>query len=188
MLLFSSYSLRSIRFNYNILCRLFTDIKFNYFLIVKLIRILLVFLIINYNRYIYYSLGLRIIYGYILLLALFVVLYRWVMWMINGWQVILRHFLPIGILGLLKIFIPILEIIGIIIRPLTLGVRLATNISCGHVVLIIFRYFAFNLNFGLLVLISLLLFALYFIEFLVCLIQAYVFWRLLYIYFRDMEL
>ena len=80
-----------------------------------------------------------------------------------------------GIEGVLKIFIPILEIIGVIIRPLTLAVRLATNISCGHVVLLIFRYFAFNVATYLVLSIRILLFRLYFIEFLVCVIQAYVF-------------
>jgi F-type H+-transporting ATPase subunit a len=87
----------------------------------------------------------------------------------------ISHFLPRGIEGLLKIFIPILEIIGVLIRPITLAIRLATNISCGHVVLLIFRFFAFNLNNLLVISISLLLFSLYFIEFLVCAIQAYVF-------------
>lgn len=87
----------------------------------------------------------------------------------------ISHFLPLGIEGLLKVFIPVLEIIGVMIRPLTLAVRLATNISCGHVVLLMFRYFAFNVASYLVVSIRILLFGLYFIEFLVCIIQAYVF-------------
>jgi F-type H+-transporting ATPase subunit a len=88
---------------------------------------------------------------------------------------ILRHFLPLGIQGLLKIFIPVLELIGVLIRPLTLAIRLATNIRCGHVVLLIFRFFAFNIANYLVLPVRLLLFGLYFIEFLVCVIQAYVF-------------
>jgi F-type H+-transporting ATPase subunit a len=87
----------------------------------------------------------------------------------------LRHFLPMGIEGLLKIFIPVLEVIGVLIRPITLAIRLATNISCGHVVLLMFRFFAFNVANYLVISISVLLFGLYFIEFLVCAIQAYVF-------------
>jgi len=85
------------------------------------------------------------------------------------------HFLPSGIEGLLKIFIPILEIIGVLIRPITLAIRLATNIRCGHVVLLIFRFFVFNIANYLVISIRILLFGLYFIEFLVCVIQAYVF-------------
>ena len=87
----------------------------------------------------------------------------------------LRHFLPSGISGVLKAFIPVLELIGVLIRPLTLAIRLATNIRCGHVVLLMFRFFAFNVANYLVISIRVLLFGLYFIEFLVCIIQAYVF-------------
>ena len=80
-----------------------------------------------------------------------------------------------GIQGILKMFIPVLELIGVLIRPLTLAIRLATNIRCGHVVLLIFRFFAFNVANYLVLSIRALLFGLYFIEFLVCVIQAYVF-------------
>lgn len=87
----------------------------------------------------------------------------------------ISHFLPRGIEGLLKLFIPVLELIGVLIRPFTLAIRLATNISCGHVVLLMFRFFAFNVANYLVISVRLLLFGLYFIEFLVCIIQAYVF-------------
>lgn len=86
----------------------------------------------------------------------------------------LRHFLPRGIEGLLKLFIPVPELVGVIIRPITLAIRLATNISCGHVVLLIFRFFAFNIANYLVISIRILLFGLYFIEFSVRAIQAYV--------------
>ena len=95
--------------------------------------------------------------------------------MVNRAVRMLAHFLPRGIRGLLKLFIPVLEIIGVLIRPLTLAVRLATNIRCGHVVLLMFRFFAFNVANYLVISIRVLLFGLYFIEFLVCMIQAYVF-------------
>lgn len=100
----------------------------------------------------------------------------------------IRHFLPRGIEGLLKLFIPVLELIGVLIRPLTLAIRLATNIRCGHVVLLIFRFFAFNVANYLVISVTILLFGLYFIEFLVCIIQAYVFRRLIYIYIMDIEI
>ncbi len=111
----------------------------------------------------------------------------WRVWAINNILRIIRHFLPSGIEGLLKLFIPVLEIIGVIIRPITLAIRLATNISCGHVVLLIFRFFAFNVANYLVISIRVLLFGLYFIEFLVCAIQAYVFRRLIYIYIIEIE-
>lgn len=106
----------------------------------------------------------------------------------NSFFRIVRHFLPLGIEGLLKMFIPLLELIGVIIRPLTLAIRLATNIRCGHVVLLIFRFFAFNVANYLVISIRVLLFGLYFIEFLVCVIQAYVFWSLIYIYIIEIEI
>jgi len=87
----------------------------------------------------------------------------------------LRHYLPLGVEGVLKVFIPLIELLGVLIRPLTLAIRLATNISCGHVVLLIFSFFVFNIINYLVFLISILLFGLYFIEFLVCAIQGYVF-------------
>jgi len=97
------------------------------------------------------------------------------------------HFLPTGVTGLLRLFIPLIEILGVMIRPITLAVRLATNIRCGHVVLLIFGYFSVSYRVGLVLIVSLLIFALFIIELLVCLIQAYVFWRLVYIYVMDIE-
>lgn len=154
----------------------------------KLILVIILFLFFNYNRYIYYSVGLRINYGYVFVYAFILITFLWRIWGINNVIIIVSHFLPIGISGVLKIFIPILEIIGVIIRPLTLAVRLATNISCGHVVLLIFSYFSFNIANYLVISIRILLFGLYFIEFLVCVIQAYVFWRLFYIYLIEIEI
>lgn len=127
-------------------------------------------------------------YGYVFIYAVLLVIVLWVLWVVNNILRILRHFLPLGIQGILKIFIPILELVGVLIRPITLAIRLATNIRCGHVVLLIFRFFAFNVVNYLVVSIRVLLFGLYFIEFLVCVIQAYVFWRLLYIYIMEIEI
>ncbi len=149
---------------------------------------MVVFLYFNYNSYIYYRVGVRINYGYVFIYAFLLVVLIWSVWALNGIWHILSHFLPLGIQGLLKAFIPILELVGVLIRPLTLAVRLATNISCGHVVLLIFRFFAFNVANYLVFSIRILLFGLYFIEFLVCAIQAYVFWRLIYIYIIEIEI
>jgi F-type H+-transporting ATPase subunit a len=136
---------------------------------------MLLFLFLNYNSYIYYSVGLTINYGYVFIYAFSLVLFLWVLWAVNSVFRLLRHFLPRGIEGVLKLFIPVLELVGVLIRPLTLAIRLATNISCGHVVLLIFSFFAFNIANHLVFSIRVLLFGLYFIEFLVCAIQAYVF-------------
>lgn len=155
--------------------------------LIKIILGIVIFLFLNYNSYIYYRVGLTIHYGYVFIYAFCLVFLLWVVWSLNGIYHMLSHFLPIGIRGLLKIFIPVLEMIGVLIRPITLAIRLATNISCGHVVLLIFRFFAFNIVNYLVISITVLLFGLYFIEFLVCAIQAYVFWSLIYIYMMEIE-
>lgn len=179
----SSNKLR-MRFIFNI----FMEIKRIRVFLVKIIRGIVLFLFLNYNSYIYYRVGLRINYGYVFIYALCLVIILWLIWIVNNVIRILRHFLPSGIQGLLKVFIPVLELIGVLIRPLTLAIRLATNIRCGHVVLLMFRFFAFNVANYLVISIRVLLFGLYFIEFLVCIIQAYVFRRLIYIYIIEIEI
>jgi len=170
------------------LIKIFIEIKRISFFLVKLILALIVFLFLNYNSYIYFRVGLTINYGYVFIYAFSMVFFIWIIWMVNNIIRMLSHFLPLGIEGLLKIFIPVLELVGVLIRPLTLAIRLATNISCGHVVLLMFRFFAFNIANYLVVSIRILLFGLYFIEFLVCAIQAYVFWSLIYIYIIEIEI
>lgn len=188
ILLFINFSLSSNKINIVFVYNIFIEIKRISVYLVKFIRSVVVFLFLNYNSYIYYSVGLTITYGYVFIYSLSIVILLWLLWRINNIIVILSHFLPLGIEGLLKMFIPVLELIGVLIRPLTLAIRLATNISCGHVVLLIFRFFAFNVANYLVISIRVLLFGLYFIEFLVCIIQAYVFWRLIYIYIIEIEI
>ena len=188
MILFMNFRLRANKLNMVFVYKIFMEIKRVRVFLIKLIGVIVVFLFLNYNRYIYYSVGLRIQYGYVFIHAFLLVFMGWLLWAVNHLSRILRHFLPLGIEGILKLFIPVLEVIGVLIRPLTLAIRLATNIRCGHVVLLIFRFFAFNIANYLVISIRVLLFGLYFIEFLVCVIQAYVFWRLLYIYIIEIEI
>lgn len=188
ILLFINFRIRANKLNLVFVFKIFIDIKRVRVFLIKLMRLIVVFLILNYNRYIHYRIGLRIQYGYVFIYAFLLVFMGWLLWAVNNIIIIIRHFLPLGIQGILKVFIPVLEIIGVIIRPLTLAIRLATNIRCGHVVLLIFRFFAFNIANYLVISIRVLLFGLYFIEFLVCVIQAYVFWRLLYIYLIEIEI
>ena len=188
LLIFSNFRFLRNKINWVFINNIFMEIKVISVFLIKLIIGLVLFLIFNYNSYIYFRVGVTINYGYVFIYAFCLVLFAWALWISNNLIRILRHFLPLRIEGLLKIFIPVLEIIGVLIRPLTLAVRLATNISCGHVVLLMFSYFAFNVANYLVLSISILLFGLYFIEFLVCVIQAYVFWSLLYIYIIEIEI
>ncbi len=183
-----NFRIRANKINSLFVLNIFMEIKRIRYFLVKIIIAVVVFLFLNYNRYIYYRVGLSINYGYVFIYAFRIVLILWIIWAVNSIFRILRHFLPRGIEGLLKVFIPVLELIGVLIRPITLAIRLATNIRCGHVVLLIFRFFAFNIANYLVISIRILLFGLYFIEFLVCAIQAYVFWRLIYIYIIEIEI
>jgi F-type H+-transporting ATPase subunit a len=175
ILLFINFRLGSNKISIMFVLKIFMEIKRIRYFLIKLMLAVVVFLFLNYNSYIYYRVGLTINYGYVFIYAFSIVFLLWLVWMVNGVMRMLSHFLPVGIEGLLKVFIPVLELIGVLIRPITLAIRLATNISCGHVVLLIFRFFAFNVANYLVVSIRILLFGLYFIEFLVCAIQAYVF-------------
>jgi len=187
ILVFMNFRIRSNKLNILFIIKIFIEIKRISYFLIKIILAIVVFLFLNYNSYIYYRVGLTINYGYVFICSLRIVLLLWLVWAVNGIYIILAHFLPSGIEGLLKAVIPVLELVGVLIRPITLAIRLATNIRCGHVVLLIFSFFAFNVANYLVVSIRLLLFGLYFIEFLVCAIQAYVFWRLIYIYIIEIE-
>lgn len=182
-----NFSIRANKLRFLFVLKIFIEIKSISYFLIKIILAVVVFLFLNYNSYIYYRVGLTINYGYVFIYSMSIVLLLWLVWAINNIIRILRHFLPSGIEGLLKMFIPVLELIGVLIRPITLAIRLATNISCGHVVLLIFRFPAFNVANYLVISIRVLLFGLYFIEFLVCAIQAYVSWRLIYIYIIEIE-
>nr|YP_011002167.1 ATP synthase F0 subunit 6 [Corynosoma villosum]WPN89819.1 ATP synthase F0 subunit 6 [Corynosoma villosum] len=47
----------------------------------------------------------------------------------------LSHFSIVGVKGLLGMMLPFMETFSVLIRPLTLSVRLSTNITSGHVLL-----------------------------------------------------
>jgi len=139
--LFINFRISSNKINLYFVIKIFIEIKRISYFLIKIMLAVVVFLFLNYNRYIYYSVGLTMNYGYVFLYAFSIVLLLWVMWSVNRIIRMLSHFLPLGIEGLLKVFIPVLELIGVLIRPITLAIRLATNISCGHVVLLIFSFF-----------------------------------------------
>nr|YP_001648577.1 ATP synthase F0 subunit 6 [Ectyoplasia ferox]ABW76583.1 ATP synthase F0 subunit 6 [Ectyoplasia ferox] len=98
-------------------------------------------------------------------------------------------FMPGGVPIFLAPFLVVIETISFMIRAISLGVRLAANISAGHLLFAILSGFAFNmlLN-GLIFLSSFPLLIMIFItllEIMVAVIQAYVFMLLTTIYFVD---
>jgi ATP synthase subunit 6 len=94
--------------------------------------------------------------------------------------------LPVGAPSVLNPFLILVEIVRLLVRPVTLAVRLAANIGAGHIVLCLlgsylrsgfFCYSRFSIMFISLVGVFYFLF-----EFGICLIQSYIFFLLLNLY------
>lgn len=101
----------------------------------------------------------------------------------------IRLFLPKNIDNIfLFSFISLIEIFSYCIRPFSLAIRLFANMLAGHTLLHILGDFCtalFKTNFigfGLLIIFC---FGVYFLEFCICLIQAYVFVILLILFLSD---
>lgn len=101
----------------------------------------------------------------------------------------IARLLPRGAPAWLNPFLILIETISTAVRPITLSVRLAANISAGHIVLTLLRVY---LVFTILSFISSASVLLFFIqvgytlfEIGICLIQAYIFCLLLSLYTED---
>jgi F-type H+-transporting ATPase subunit a len=82
------------------------------------------------------------------------------------------------------LLLPLVEFVSVMLRPLILVVRLATNLAAGHILLSIFSYFASLLPPSTPSL-RLLLASLFVIEFFISVLQAYIFVALLALYIED---
>ncbi len=101
----------------------------------------------------------------------------------------LSIFMPGGVPILLAPFLVVIETISFMIRAISLGVRLAANISAGHLLFAILSGFAFNMILNGLIFLSffplLIMMFITLLEIMVAVIQAYVFMLLTTIYFVD---
>ena len=77
LLLFMNFSLYSNKVNIYFIIKVFIEIKSISYFFIKLILAILLFFLLNYNRYIYYSVGLSIYYGYVFIYALCIVFLLW---------------------------------------------------------------------------------------------------------------
>ena len=82
-------------------------------------------------------------------------------------------------------FIVLIEFIRGIMRPFTLGIRLAANIIAGHLLLVLISSPIYALNRSIIVAVLRGLFLLRVLEIAVSLIQSYVFIRLGSLYARE---
>lgn len=95
------------------------------------------------------------------------------------------HLVPRGCPNILSPFIVVIEIIRLIIRPITLRVRISANLLAGHLLihlLVEFSFFLINFRSLNLILSLLILFILNLLEIGVSIIQPYIFCTLLNIY------
>lgn len=82
------------------------------------------------------------------------------------------------------LFLPLVELFSIIIRPLTLIIRIRTNLAAGHIMVYMFSYFAL-LSPALGVPLSLAVSVLIVLELIISLLQAYIFCSLLALYVEE---
>ena len=102
----------------------------------------------------------------------------------HNFKGIVSHILPYGAPTALILFLPLVEIFSQVIRPLTLTIRFATNISAGHIMIFIFSYFSI-LSSVLAPFLYVVLTVLLIIEVFIAFLQSYIFVTLLRLYFRE---
>lgn len=100
---------------------------------------------------------------------------------------VLAHLVPLGTPGLLIPFIVAVEIIRRVIRPLTLSIRLAANMTAGHLLLALLGGQGYGLGVTTLVCLLTGLILLASLETAVSLIQAYVFRVLSTLYINEVN-
>nr|YP_010022224.1 ATP synthase F0 subunit 6 [Fistulobalanus albicostatus]QOL12327.1 ATP synthase F0 subunit 6 [Fistulobalanus albicostatus] len=103
----------------------------------------------------------------------------WMVFMLYGWvnntNHMFAHLVPLGTPVILMPFMVLIESISNIIRPITLSVRLAANLTAGHLLLILLGESMVNNKILLIISITAAQFALMTLEAAVAVIQAYVF-------------
>lgn len=92
--------------------------------------------------------------------------------------------LPYGAPLGLMLFLPLVEIFSQVIRPLTLTIRFATNLSAGHIMMFMFSYFSL-LSPILAPFLYIVLIVLLIIEVFIAFLQSYIFITLLTLYLRE---
>lgn len=112
-------------------------------------------------------------------ITLSIALTIWLIFILYGWinntNHIFAHLVPLGTPIILMPFIVLIESIRNIIRPITLSVRLAANLTAGHLLLILLGERIVNNKIIIIITVTAAQFALITLEAAVAVIQAYVF-------------
>lgn len=169
---------------------IFTELKilinYRYSNLIIFIRLLIIILFNNLFGLFPYiftaSSHIRFCFSLSVSIWLRIIIYR----TLNYFNVLFAHLMPQGTPLILMPFIVIIESISLIIRPVTLSVRLMANITAGHLLISLigssFTHIT-SLNFIILAIFSQLI--LFILEISVSLIQAYVFTILSTLYSRE---
>lgn len=105
----------------------------------------------------------------------------WVLQFVKNFKGGIKHFTPEGTPWYIVIFIVLIEIVRIIIRPLTLSLRLRANVIAGHCIMGFISSMARNiLEVPSLVLIG-------YFEFYIAILQAHIFGFLMYMYYSEIN-
>lgn len=99
----------------------------------------------------------------------------------------LAHLVPKGTPMLLVPFMVLIELLRNIIRPFTLGIRLAANMVAGHLILVLVSSPVYNLSSSVIIVVMVGLLLLTTLELAVSIIQSYVFMSLGALYIREVE-
>lgn len=112
-------------------------------------------------------------------ITLSIALTIWLIFILYGWvnntNHMFAHLVPLGTPVILIPFIVLIESIRNIIRPITLSVRLAANLTAGHLLLILLGESIVNNRVLIIITVTAAQFALITLEAAVAVIQAYVF-------------
>jgi ATP synthase subunit 6 len=99
-------------------------------------------------------------------------------------KLFLAHLLPVGAPVSVMFLLPLVELFSNLIRPLTLVIRVSTNLAAGHIIKLILSYFALLSPFVAPAIFS-VLYLIFLLEVAVSLLQAYIFVALLQQYFAE---
>ena len=102
----------------------------------------------------------------------------------SDFKAFIAHMLPYGSPLGLMLFLPLIEIFSQLIRPMTLIIRLRTNLSSGHIMMYMFSYFTL-LSPVLAPFIYVVLMCLFVLELCISALQAYIFVSLLALYVNE---
>nr|YP_009675551.1 ATP synthase F0 subunit 6 [Glyptelasma annandalei]QDD68301.1 ATP synthase F0 subunit 6 [Glyptelasma annandalei] len=121
-----------------------------------------------------------------LAMSLAMALTLWVAFMLYGWvnnsKHMFAHLVPLGTPVILMPFMVLIETISNIIRPITLSVRLAANLTAGHLLLILLGESMVGAKIIIIMSVTMAQFILLTLEAAVAIIQSYVFATLSVLY------